>query len=145
MNTICREGWLTYRVATLLIVHVRPGPCSHTGPCDQSNPDCTCVEESVRCSRSCQCGVNCVSLFTSTVRLLIPYSGQRREGCRCVLTPKARSKMQRSQTCATFQCTCRKRGWECDPWVCECDNVTFLKSSKKGALLYESWSILGAS
>jgi histone-lysine N-methyltransferase EZH2 len=94
--------------------YLSPGPCSHTGPCDQSNPSCTCVEESVHCTRSCQCGVTC----------------QRREGCRCKLTPK-KSSMQRSVTCADNKCPCRKRGWECDPSVCECDNLTYLKYLKR--------------
>ncbi|KAF8273078.1 hypothetical protein EI94DRAFT_1783169 [Lactarius quietus] len=93
--------------------NIQPSPCSHTGPCDQNNPDCTCANESVHCSQGCHCGITC----------------PRREGCRCKLNPKLRTKMQRSETCV--KCPCRTKGWECDASVCECDNITYLKSPKK--------------
>ncbi|KAH9059795.1 hypothetical protein EDB87DRAFT_1562822 [Lactarius vividus] len=92
-----------------------PGPCSHAGPCDQSN-HCTCAERSVHCSRSCQCSLTC---------------GHRWEGCRCLLIPK-KAKTQTSQTCAIdANCPCRTRGWECDPFICECDNLTYLLAPGK--------------
>ncbi|KAH9025966.1 hypothetical protein EDB85DRAFT_1981141 [Lactarius pseudohatsudake] len=94
--------------------YLAPGPCSHTGPCDPNNPGCTCAEESVHCSRNCRCDLTC----------------QRRwKGCRC--TRKRKADMPRSQTCAETRCPCRKKGWECDPSICECDNLTFLNSRKK--------------
>ncbi|KAH9164584.1 hypothetical protein EDB89DRAFT_2016838 [Lactarius sanguifluus] len=93
-----------------------PGPCSHTGPCDRSN-HCTCAEESVHCSRSCQCSLTC---------------GRRWEGCRCKLVPKTKAKTQTSQTCAIdSNCPCRTQGWECDPFVCECDNLTYILAPGK--------------
>ncbi|KAH9059794.1 hypothetical protein EDB87DRAFT_1809770 [Lactarius vividus] len=94
--------------------YLAPGPCSHNGPCDQNNPGCTCTEESVHCSRNCRCDLTC----------------QRRwKGCRC--TPKRTWAMPRSQTCFEMRCPCRKKGWECDPSICECDNLTFVRSKKK--------------
>ncbi|KAH9047475.1 hypothetical protein EDB83DRAFT_1463014 [Lactarius deliciosus] len=104
------EKEISYNFETYLA----PGPCSHTGPCDQNNPGCTCAEESVHCSRNCRCDLTC----------------QRRwKGCRCM--PVRTDDMPRSQTCAAARCPCRKKGWECDPSVCECDNLTFVKSRKK--------------
>ncbi|KAF8268569.1 hypothetical protein EI94DRAFT_1139654 [Lactarius quietus] len=41
------------------------------------------------------------------------------------------SLMQRSETCGvkgSQDCECRKRGWECDPSVCQCENTEHLKS-----------------
>jgi len=97
--------------------YLAPGPCSHTGPCSQSNPACTCAEESVHCVRSCRCDFGCQ---------------RRREGCRCVLAPVPWSSIQKSDTCSRRinKCPCRKKGWECDPTVCECDDLAFLDNPK---------------
>ncbi|KAI9444046.1 hypothetical protein H4582DRAFT_2095391 [Lactarius indigo] len=94
--------------------YLAPGPCSHTGPCDQTNPGCTCAEESVHCLRNCRCDLTCQ---------------RRSKGCRC--KPKLTTDMPRSQTCSEITCPCRKKGWECDPSICECDNLTFVRSRKK--------------
>ncbi|KAH9954772.1 hypothetical protein BC827DRAFT_1241027 [Russula dissimulans] len=81
-----------------------PHPCSHIGPCDINNPDCTCVKGFVHCVRSCHCSTNCK---------------HRWKGCRCRLK---KVNVTKKQTCIENHCPCRKRGWECDPMVCECDN-----------------------
>ena len=74
----------------------------------------------------------------ASFRVLIPYPGQRRwKGCRCLLTPVPRSKTQKSDTCSARvnKCPCKAKGWECDPTVCECDNLAFLENPKTCALL----------
>ncbi|KAI0253462.1 hypothetical protein BJV78DRAFT_211135 [Lactifluus subvellereus] len=85
--------------------YVPPDPCAHIGPCDQNNPECTCAKESVHCSTSCRCSTTCK---------------RRWPGCRCL--PKYSGERQ---TC-NRSCPCRRASRECDPMVCECDNLTHL-------------------
>ncbi|KAH9965545.1 hypothetical protein BGW80DRAFT_756075 [Lactifluus volemus] len=101
--------------------YVPPDPCVHLGPCDQNNPECTCAENLAYCSRRCLCSVTCGSRILKNLFPLTLHLGRRRQGCSC----KSKGK---KQTCAGNNCSCRKRGWECDPTVCKCD----LYDSRKG-------------
>ncbi|KAI0259724.1 hypothetical protein BC834DRAFT_604325 [Gloeopeniophorella convolvens] len=78
-------------------------PCSHTGPCDINNPDCSCAVYSAHCQHNCRCSLTCK---------------RRWGGCQC--KPK---KPGSQKTCLTDTCRCRKRGSECDPMVCGCDVI----------------------
>lgn len=145
LNAICREHCLIYGVAS------SPDPLNFVSALAR-------VHISVHVTKTTQTVFAPSSLFTvrtvagavspvcrfyiynNSVRMLIPHSGQRRSGCRC------RFKKPSRKTCNSNECACRKKGWECDPSVCECDNRTFHQSKKRSAsVLYEPWSILGTS
>jgi hypothetical protein len=134
---MCREC-IRNNSSVFLKRRLRPDPCVHIGPCDQNNPECTCAEKLAYCSRRCLCSTTCASriLLKKNKISLTLHLGRRRQGCSC------KSKGTK-QTCAGNNCSCRKRGWECDPTVCKCDLYDSRKG--KGAFkLYATVPISGA-
>jgi len=63
---------------------------------------------------------------------LSPQLGGRRwRGCRCALRRGERPDSKMSCN-SPKDCWCRRRGWECDRTVCQCDNDEFLSTSHCG-------------
>ncbi|EPS42136.1 hypothetical protein H072_3842 [Dactylellina haptotyla CBS 200.50] len=77
------------------IAEKRPSfePCSHEGPCDPSNQECSCNDQSVHCEKSCGCSSNCP---------------RRWKGCQC----------KSGKSCAGERCPCINNNRECDPDLC---------------------------
>eukprot|EP00967_Tisochrysis_lutea_P078999 scaffold107884_cov29-Tisochrysis_lutea.AAC.2 len=67
--------------------------CSHSGPCDSSNPACTCIHSANFCEVFCSCGPLCRNRWT---------------GCKC------------RKECRTAVCPCWVANRECDPDICVC-------------------------
>ncbi|KAK6512455.1 hypothetical protein TWF481_001341 [Arthrobotrys musiformis] len=68
-------------------------PCSHEGPCDPNNSECSCSDESVYCEKFCGCGPDCP---------------RRWKGCTC----------RSGKPCTGERCPCVRENRECDPDLC---------------------------